>query len=80
MEFTCSVCEFKYNEMTGDVDERICNECMDKEVDDFVESVTEQRKPIDVFSDGLTAMGLSDKQIVRVLDLILQYNKSKFSL
>ena len=31
--FTCIECEFPFDESTGDVDERICNECIDKEED-----------------------------------------------
>mgnify|MGYP003653729018 FL=1 len=29
--WTCSECENNYDENTGDVDERICNDCMERE-------------------------------------------------
>ena len=29
--FTCIECEDKYTETTGDVDERICNNCKDED-------------------------------------------------
>ena len=32
--WTCSECENSYDEHTGDVDERICNDCMEREDDD----------------------------------------------
>ena len=74
MEFTCSVCEHKYTEMTGDADERICYECEEKEyADNPPES---ERKPIDVLDDGLMAMGLSYSQQVQILKLIAQYIKA----
>ena len=28
--WTCCECENKYDENTGDVDERMCNECLDE--------------------------------------------------
>ena len=32
--WTCSECENSYDQNTGDVDERICNDCMEREDDD----------------------------------------------
>ena len=29
IEFTCCVCGHKYTEVTGDVDERMCNDCLE---------------------------------------------------
>jgi hypothetical protein len=31
IEFTCGECGDKYTENTGDTDERVCYECLDKE-------------------------------------------------
>ena len=31
--WTCCVCENEYDESTGDVDERMCNECLDGDDD-----------------------------------------------
>ena len=35
--FTCIKCENSYNHTNGDVDERICYECLDEEDDRIVE-------------------------------------------
>ena len=32
MEWTCCECEHKFTEMTGDIDERMCFDCLDKEI------------------------------------------------
>ena len=34
IEFTCGECGHKYTEQTGDVDERVCDECLNHE-DEF---------------------------------------------
>ena len=31
MEFTCIKCEHHYDELTGDLDERICYKCLNEE-------------------------------------------------
>ena len=31
--FTCIECEFPFDDLTGDTEERMCNECLDKEED-----------------------------------------------
>ena len=33
MEWTCCNCGFKYDETTGDVDERMCFDCLEEEPD-----------------------------------------------
>ena len=33
MEYTCCICESKYDKMTGDTDERMCHKCMDEMYD-----------------------------------------------
>ena len=41
MEFTCIKCEFKFNKMSYDLDERMCYECLydeDDEDDDDVQN------------------------------------------
>ena len=35
MNWTCCECENKYDNSTGDIDERMCNECLDG--DEYVE-------------------------------------------
>ena len=30
IEFTCCVCGFKFTEATGDLDERMCQDCLDE--------------------------------------------------
>ena len=34
IEWTCYKCGFKYNSMTGDVDERMCYDCLEEEYQD----------------------------------------------
>lgn len=34
MTFTCIECGFKFDENTGDLDERMCNDCLYGEDDD----------------------------------------------
>ena len=31
IEFTCCVCGHKYTELTGDPEERMCNDCLGEE-------------------------------------------------
>ena len=31
--FTCIECDFRYDETCGDVDERTCNDCLEKELE-----------------------------------------------
>ena len=38
--WTCIECEHEYDESTGDVDERMCNECLDDD-DDISELIQE---------------------------------------
>ena len=40
IEFTCIYCGHKYNEMTGDLDERCCNDCLEK----FYDPTTEEEE------------------------------------
>ena len=48
MEFTCIACEFKYSQDTGDVEERMCNKCLDEIRtefgDDFIISDRDSQK------------------------------------
>ena len=37
MNWTCCECENKYDNSTGDVDERLCNDCLDGVLDNFAE-------------------------------------------
>ena len=33
MDWTCIECGFRYDETCGDVDERTCNDCLEKEME-----------------------------------------------
>ncbi len=39
MNWTCIECEHSYDNSTGDIDERMCNECLDIVVDQGLESI-----------------------------------------
>ena len=35
MQFTCIICEFKFDECDFDADERMCIECLDASLEDY---------------------------------------------
>ena len=37
MNWTCCECENKYDNSTGDVDERLCNDCLDGDLEVILE-------------------------------------------
>ena len=41
MEFTCCQCENKFNKLTGDVDERMCFDCLFEEEEDPLHKLSE---------------------------------------
>ena len=56
MIFTCSVCENPYNELNGDMDERMCQRCLDTSdmLDDMYEEHKNYEKITRKFSDNVS--------------------------
>jgi len=44
MKWTCTVCGFKYNEVTGDIDERMCYECLNKMYDEKIKGESDDKQ------------------------------------
>ena len=42
--FTCIECEHHFDSMTGDLDERMCYDCMDGEEDETINKIKENNE------------------------------------